>query len=404
MKFIAYLSFLLICYFTYGFYLSQFELNIISQSGKNDYRSPFYDYKGIINVHTNKSLGSANYSQIINSAKLANVDFIIFTDLNIFRPQINLEGYYGNLLALAGAKYSYLDSRIISYSPTSSAIASDLGEAQTYLADYLSQPSSNNKSSLLILAHPFRTGFTWNGDLPPGLDGFELLNLKTFSIRSWEDSKLSTLWSIFIYPFNSKLSFARLFKEPSEELALLDTSFETHHYLGFAGSEASARSIPLSNYLLKFPSYQKTFEIMSNHLLLKSELTGNLKNDRIKIFQALKNGNFYMALDILGNPEGFYAYISDHQKKYLMGSKIHFSKDLTLHVKLPAAPKCTYETVVYRNGSHHFISSQPEFSHSISEPGQYRVQVRVIPTLPLPDAKKWLTWIYSNPFFIDSKF
>ncbi|NUN04524.1 MAG: hypothetical protein HUU57_02070 [Bdellovibrio sp.] len=44
--------------------------------------------------------------------------------------------------------------------------------------------------------------------------------------------------------------------------------------------------------------------------------------------------------------------------------------------------------------------NDPETSFPITQPGTYRVQVRVSPLMPLPDAKKWITWIYTNPFFV----
>jgi hypothetical protein len=34
----------------------------------------------------------------------------------------------------------------------------------------------------------------------------------------------------------------------------------------------------------------------------------------------------------------------------------------------------------------------------ITERGLYRVHVRVSPFFPIPDAKKWMTWIMTNPF------
>jgi len=400
MKSIVYLSFFLICYFTYGFFLSQFEVNYISHRLRSNEAKMFYDYRGIINIHTNQSIGSANHSFIINSAKQAGMDFIMFTDLNPIDSKASFEGYNGNLLSLVGGKFSFLDSRIINYSKNISTIGSTLGEIQVRLTDYLSQKAQNNKDQLLILAHPFKTGFSWNGEYPAGIDGFEFLNLKTMSLRAWEDSKLSTFWSIFIYPFNQKLAFSRLFKEPTEEGELLDKLSLQRPIYAYAGAEASARAIPLANYLIRFPSYQKTFEIMSNHILLKSELTGNFKIDKGKIYDALKKGNFYLAMDILGNPEGFVTYIEDHGKIHMVGSELKFERGQVLKVKLGALPIIPYEVIIYKNGEKIIARSEPEFGFPLTESGVYRIQVRLIPLLPLPDAKKWLTWIYSNPFFV----
>ncbi|MNT28708.1 hypothetical protein D3C72_1644140 [compost metagenome] len=141
--------------------------------------------------------------------------------------------------------------------------------------------------------------------------------------------------------------------------------------------------------------------MMSNHILLRSELTGNFANDRQKVFTALKNGNFYLALDILGDTKGFSAAMEDAAgKSYLIGSDVKHSKELRLTVKLPAKPKDFFEIVIYRNGERYSGSNDANFSMEIKEPGTYRVQVRVSPMLPLPDAKKWITWIYTNPFYV----
>ncbi|MCB0370449.1 MAG: hypothetical protein KDD45_13745 [Bdellovibrionales bacterium] len=395
MKVFIFLTFCIVSYFVYGFYISQNDISVIDTSLQPKTDSLFYDYKGIINVHSNLSIGSSSIPQIIKAAKLSKLDFIIFTDLNNFNPPFHLEGYHDSTLVLIGQKVSYLDSRFIFYSLNKESVGSNLGEAQVKIADLLSQ--KQNKDYLIILAHPKEKGFQWNGDLPSGIDGFEIINLKSLTNKSWASSKLSTIWSLFIYPFNTGLAFGRIFKEPSEELNMLDSS---NHFYGFAGSEASARAIPIANYLMKFPSYQKTFDIFSTHLILKSELIGNYKTDRIKIFNALKNGNFYMAFDLLGNSSGFLCYLDDNSRSHLIGSTVKRSKNLTLKIKLPAQPNHYFEIVVYRNGIRYATFNQETVNFPIKESGNYRVQVRVSPYLPLPDARTWITWIYTNPFYV----
>lgn len=397
MKVFIFLTFFIVVYFVYGFYISQNDIRVVTPTLKQKTDTLFYDYKGVINVHSDLSIGSSPISQIIKSAKLSNLDFIIFTDLNDFNPPFAFEGYHENTLVMIGQKVSYLDSRFIVYSLNKESLGSSIGEAQIKLADLLSQ--KQNKDHLIILAHPSEKGFTWSGELPTGIDGFEIINLKSLTTRAWEVSKLSTLWSLFVYPFNTGLAFGRIFNEPSEELHLLD-SHTANNYYGFAGSEASARAIPIANYLMKFPSYQKTFEVFSTHLLLKSELTGNPKSDRQKIFQSLKAGNFYIAFDLLGNTSGFQAYIEDKGKLHLTGSKIKKNKHLNLRIKLPSKPLHFFEIVVYKNGARYATFNEDVIEMPIKESGSYRVQIRVSPYLPLPDARTWMTWIYTNPFYI----
>jgi len=400
MKVFGFLTFLIMTYFVYGFYISQNDLKVVNPTLKKVAESSYYDYKGIINVHSDLSIGSSPINQIIKSAKNAKLDFMILTDLNEFSEKNLVEGYFDETLIMSGSKISYLDSRFMVVPFQKQTLGRNLGEAQVKLADLLSQDASSD--FLVILAHPFKSGFSWTGPLPQGLDGIELINLKSLSQRAFDLSKLSPLWSLFVYPFNPTLSFVRLFNEPSEELTLLDSSHEYGKYYGFSGAEASARAVPIANFLVKFPSYQKTFEMFSNHVLLKSELTGNVKSDKLKILSALKGGNFYLAFDMLGDPKGFSCVLEDRSKSFLIGSKVKLTKNMKMKIRLPQTPNYFFETVVYRNGRRFETVNQSEAEIEINQPGVYRVQVRVSPYFPLPDATKWITWIYTNPFYVQN--
>lgn len=400
MKALITISFLLVSYFLYGFYINQYETSVVPPQITREHSRSLNDYKGVLNVHTDLSSGSASSSFVIASAKLANLDFLMFTDVNVFNMPTTFESYHGNLLVFSAGKYSYLDSRLIYYSLTQEGVGNNLGDAQVKLSDLLSQKTGANKDSLTILAHPYKAGYSWSGEIPSGLDGFELLNLKSLVNRAWSESKISTIWSLAIYPFNPRLAFLRLYTEPTDEITLLDKLSQQRRIVVYAGTEASARAIPLANYFIRFPSYKRSFEFMSNHLLLKSELTGSFNSDRVKVFNALKNGNFYMALDMLGDPKGFVATLDEESKSHLMGSEVTFTKNMSLKVSLPSKPKDFFEIVIYRNGQAIAKINEPEVVFPLTEPGTYRIQVRVSPMLPLPDAKKWITWIYTNPFFV----
>lgn len=403
MKWLVYLSIFLVCYFLYGFYINQFDLSVVQRELNKENSTGYFDYKGVLNVHTSLSLGSSGAASIIESAQAADLDFIIFTDLNIFPTKTDFsESYHGHLLTLFGGKYSYLDSRFIYYNKNQERIGSSLGEAQIKIADLLSQNNRSNKDSLLIMAHPFDSNFSWKGELAPGIDGIELINIKSLSLQRWAETKLSTIWSLLIYPFNSRLALIRLFSEPENVAAFYDQVVQKRKLLAFAGSEASAKAIPLANYFIEFPTYVRNFELASNHVLLKSELTGNFQNDKQKIFNALKDGNFYLAFDIIGDPKGFLATMEEQNKKYLMGSSVPLGKKLFLKVKIPHIEKYFFEIIVYKNGEKYKIVNSYDLEMPVTEKGVYRVQVRVSPLWPFPDAIRWISWIYTNPFYVES--
>ena len=398
-RLLATFAFLLISFFIYGFYISQFELNFIQKKVKTS--DVYYDYKLTMNIHTNLSIGSEPLSVILSEAKKAQNKFFMITDLNPLLKSPD-DSYLQNTGVLHGAKYGYKDSRLIYYSPKIKNLGLKSGESQLFLSDLLSQEASKNSESLLVLAHPFMAGFTWKGLIPDGLDGIEIANLKSLSQQSWSYSKLSTVWSILLYPFNPRLALMRLFNEPSEELSLFDQTSQDRKFIAFQGAEASARAIPLADWLVKFPSYESVLSISSNHLLLTSELTGNMQKDKLKILAALKSGQFYICFDALGDPKGFEAYILDEitQKKYSMGSFIHATKNLHFYFKLPAEPTSFYEVVLLKNGTRADTLNTFEGIFPLQGPGVYRIQVRISPRLPLPDAIKWLTWIYTNNFYV----
>lgn len=387
--------------FVYGLYLAQYDVRIIQDELEAPNLVDFYDYRGVTHVHTDKNLGSGSAATVIAAAQDVGLDFLILTDLNDFNRDFEPEGYHRKLLVVRGASLSYLDSRILAYDFERRLQLDSLGQAQVLLADLLSQSGRDAEQDLLVLAHPFKTGYSWQGEYPSGLDGVEVINLKSVWQRAWLESKPSFLWSLLVYPFNSQLAFLRMYEEPREELRLWDKLNRTRKVIGFAGSEATSRTGSIGKFKMKFPSYAVLFNLVTNHILLRSELTGEPSSDRRKLFEALNAGQFYMSLDILGNPKGFAAYIEEGEKTLPIGSRVKRKAGQRIRVRLPQKPRAPFEIAFIKDGELIASSNSFETDLVIHEPGIYRVIVRVIPTLPLPDGKRWITWIYTNPFFID---
>jgi hypothetical protein len=394
-------TFFILGLLTYGIYISQIELSVVPKELNREGVLGFYDYRGVINVRTNLSSGSSSPQEVSQAAKAAGLDFLILTDQNQFNIFEPTEIYNSNLLVLRENEFRFLDSRIFLLGFPGANRPSGPGDVQIQLADLLSQRNTEKRDHLVLLAHPFNPQETWTGAYPPGLNGLEVLNARAISQKAWIKSKPSVLWSIFLYPFNPRYAFLRLYSDPVNELRLWDQLSQDRSIIAFAGPDASARSFPFSDYLVKFPSYQKSFELMSNHLLLSSELTGNPQRDKQKLLQALQEGQFYFALDLLGDPKGFFSYVQDEQKTYPIGSRLNLKKGLRLIVQLPAVPEDFYEIVIFKNGQQVFVGNDPVIRFNLTEPGVYRAVVRVRVNLPFPENPKWFSWIFTNNFYID---
>ncbi|MGZ3721376.1 MAG: hypothetical protein ACXVA9_00515 [Bdellovibrionales bacterium] len=377
-------------YLIYGLYLAQYDVAILSEDLKAENPHGFLDYRGITDVRP------GDLNEVIASAQGAGLDFLSVTDLNVFDKPTSLAGYHNNLLVMVDGEYSYLNSRLLNIGATTTRHLQGVGRSQVLFADLLSQPHKDPDLGILILARPNNPRYRWTGVYPPGLDGLEVINLKDVWNESWAHKRWSFLWSLFVYPFHEKLALLRLFETPEEETNLWDELSQKRRMIGIAGAGAEGK--------MRFPTYETLFSLVRDHVLLRSEFTGNTASDLEKLSNAIRQGQFYMSLDILGNPKGFNALVRTKSGTiYPMGSEMKFEEGLTLEVTLPQKPKVPFDTVIYRNGEKMMTSNSQVTQYYVNSPGVYRVLVRVIPTLPLPDGKKWIPWIYTNMFHVQSK-
>jgi hypothetical protein len=334
------------------------------------------------------SIGSGTYGSISEESKRSQSKFILFTDLN---PSVNLDQdrYILNTGQLFGSKIiNNLNSYTV-YSPYNKNVINYYNF--TYLEKY--------PQDVLVIDH-------MNTNLEPVMfaDGLDVINLKNLAHKVWINKKVSTLWSLLFYPFNPRVALLRLYRDPDDELKIFDQASlkkKTNLYLS---SEATAKAVPITNWLIKFPSYENVFNIASERLLMTSELSSNIDDDRKALFNSLKKGSFYISIDTLGDSTGFESYLvsSNHQKKYsFMGDETQFDSTLRLFFKLPREPNVYHEVILYKNGVRidHRNTSIGDFP--ITEKGVYRIQVRLSTTLPFPDADKWLTWIFTNNFYVN---
>lgn len=393
---------LIFFYLIYGLYIANYDVRVFKEDLVAEPPRGYFDYRGVTNVHTNMSSGSGDITGVISAAQAAGLDWLSLTDLNVFDKPSSLAGYHSNLLVMMDGEYSYLNSRLLNVGVSTSRHLQGVGRSQVLFADLLSQPKKDADVGMLILAHPLKPKFGWSGAIPPGLDGLEVINLKNVWQESWNKNRFSFLMSLIVYPFHEQLALLRLFEAPDEELRMWDQLSQTRPAIGIAGADAEAKLVVGgANSFLRFPTYETLFSLVRNHILLRSELTGNATTDFEKISGALRQGQFYMSLDILGNPKGFNAILKPkHGQVTMMGGSTTYEEGMQLEVTLPQKPDVPFDTVIYKNGERMMTSNSQVTNYFLNGPGVYRVMVRVIPTMPIPDGKKWIPWIYTNPFYV----
>lgn len=380
-------------------FISRYDLQIRSNIVQRKHEK-FFDYRGITHALTARSQGSSPPADMIESASKSGVDYLYITDLNDFDTTHDIFGYNNNVLVFTGKKISYLDSHFLIYSQNSLKKFDSLGTSQALISDFLNQVPTDIEDSPIVMAHPFKQDHEWTSTYPPGLDGIEVMNLRHMWQQSWLTKKASFIWSLFIYIFNPKIALVRLIDEPVRELKLWDELSGKRPTLGLLGSQSTGKIFSVGFASISFPTYEDSFKFGSNHIMMRSELTGVASRDKEKIHQALTNGNFYFSVDALANPQGFGAYMTTRGRDYLMGETISWSPDLMLTVNLPQLLTENFQIKLFRNGVEIAASRQKDTKWEIKEPGVYRVYARIRLQLPIPGDLRWVPWIYTNNFYV----
>jgi hypothetical protein len=388
----------------YGLLISTWSPHVFTLQLTNQIsNAQFFDYAGVINVHTNKSSGSGDIETIMKAANNSDLKFIVISDHNDFKPDQSIEKYYDNVLAMIGGDYRYLDARFTNFDFQNTEHLQGPGRSQMLFADILSHDNRNRTAGIFVLAQPFDMDLSSIKSNNLNFDGIELLNLKNIWHNAWLDSRVSFIWSVFLYPFNSRLTYIRILAHSADkEILLWDKLNLNNKVRGYYSSDADAKLRWVGNSILAFPSYETLFSILSNHILIKSELTGNAYSDRKKISAALHGGQFYLSADILQNPKGFEAFIKG-SKNFIapLGAEIKFQKNLEYIINLPEKPILPFETILYKDGEKILASNSVSTNYAIQGPGVYRSIVRLKITLPFPDRSKWVNWILTNPIYIE---
>ncbi len=385
---------LIIVYFIYGIYINSYSIKVTSNQITSERNSLFNDYKGVINVHSKSSTGTGTHSEIFKAAENAQLRYVIFTDLNNFNNYNNLNYYQNKVLGITSDEYSFLDARVLVVSQEPEKDLNSLGQVSLALNDHFSTENFRD-DKFTVLAHPTKHKFSWTGEYPMGLDGLEIINLKSLWQDSWLNKKITFICSFLIYPFNPELAFLRLFQRATEEIKIWDQLNQDRLRIAFAGSDAESR-FNFFKTPLKFPSYETLFKIVSNHVLIRSELTGNYKKDQPKIFKALKKGQFYMSLDMIGDPTGFYFYGRSSQKNIYMGATTPFTGKDQLVLNMPKNIKNLFKIKLYKDSEMIQEITDPRATVYVKEPGTYKAIVFVKISLPIPEGRKWYPWVFTN--------
>ena len=155
---------------------------------------------------------------------------------------------------------------------------------------------------------------------------------------------------------------------PEENLREWDRLNAERRVVGIGGVDAHqfGRRI-LGRRVVRLMGYRRTFRQLRTHVLVNELPSRDLVHDRAQVYDALRDGRCYIAVDHLARPAGF----------------AFWEEDGDVHARVPQPA----DIRLLRDGVEVARTAGAELDHAATGAGAYRVEVRL----------GGRVWILSNP-------
>src|SRR4051794_998140 len=299
-----------------------------------------HDLACVVHLHSTFSDGTGTVPQIVAAGQRAGVDVILLTDHNT-RAGARFERWHGPTLLLVGEEDTpgRRDHTLL--------FGSDLS--------FAAHPFSRGS----VRFSRFGDGMPHTGLSSPGLTGIELWSFVTDTAER-------------VASVREGLRFAAtplrvIDPPPRENVIEWDRMCLSRRVVALGGLDAHQIGLRvLGRVPLRLMGYARSFGQMRTHVLCSALPSGVLDSDRALVYDALREGRCYIAVDALAPARGFAFWAADGSP---MGAEASFAGQ-TLHARLPRPAglrlvKDGVPVVELRGAS---------LDHEASGPGVYRVE------------------------------
>lgn len=348
----------------------------------------FYGLRGNLHMHTLLSDGAKGHQDLGRIAAQAGLDFIVVTDHNVYRP--DLDGWVGDTLVLVGEEVHDPERQPQSSHTLCFAIREDVsphgGDPQALMAAVLAQ------GGFTFLAHPFERdvaeflpepNISWRDWGVDGYAGIELWNT-----MSEFKSVLKTKAQAVLYAYAPDLAISGPYPET---LHKWDELLAERRVAALGGSDAHGMVYQLGPFTRTVHPYDYLFRCVNTHLLSEEPLDGNLEHDRAVIYGALRIGRGFLGYERPGGIAGFGFSARSGGHEATMGETLAFRDMVELRVSVPGRARVR----LLRNGQAVAQAVDSRLQLVSHVPGVYRVEAY------RRHAGRERGWIFSNPIYID---
>jgi len=351
-----------------------------------------YDYTGIIHFHSQFSFdGHVALNKIIEDAAQNSIDFLMLTDHDHLRARDEgWEGWHGKVLLIVGQEISPRFNHYLAFN-INAPITVQEDALDVAPQNYID--AVNDAGGFGFIAHPDHEGakmfhvkhYPW---MDWSVDGYTGISIWDF-MTDWQSSLISY--------FPALLSFflpAHYLRGPRRTtLARWDLLNEKKKIVGIGELDNHASIKKIKCFRIEAFSFRRAFKFIRTHICTRKPLSQNSSADISLLFDALRYGCCYVAMEYFKAADGFCFLITQNNKEYTMGDSVVLTGNAQILISLPA----TALIRIIRNGKMFYEEINKDIKLPIEETGVYRIEAY------LKSFGKYRPWIFSNPIYVHRK-
>lgn len=342
----------------------------------------YYNYSGVVHIHTSHSDGSSNFSGIARAALKSGAEFVLINDHDTLQGLYQEgEKYLYGVLMLVGLEVTPKCNHFLCYDVEK--VPSNKTSPEEYMGKV------HRQGGFGFLAHPdqrenplFPAKMNWDNwqvdiDMPYGLEIWNFFSQWMGGFKS-----VTGLLKNFFFP--------KACLKPPEPRTLLkwDRLGEKRPVPVIAGIDAhGGRKLGWVPNVLS--SYVYQFKTLRTHVITSRPLRGDVQHDRTLVLSAIKKGRSYLVNHCAGKVEKFSFYVQHSDQRWSMGEEIDYMPGMVLYINLPGKAHVR----VIKNGSLYAQCTSQNLRLPNPGPGIYRVEVYKGTYWPRP-------WIFSNHLYL----
>ncbi|HEX2126742.1 MAG TPA: CehA/McbA family metallohydrolase [Thermoleophilaceae bacterium] len=341
-----------------------------------------HDLACVVHLHSRYSDGTGTVPEIARAARRARADVVLLTDHDTLEAKRRgEEGWYGDVLILVGEEVS--PRRRNHY------LAFDLDEPINHkgLDGAGICRAVRDAGGFGFAAHPFSQGSP-RFKRAPGMP-FEALDCDAIhGIELWSfvndtaegAASIRELARFVVTPSRA------LEHPPERNMRAWDELLTSRRVVAIGGLDAHQFGKRLGPFVpLRVMSYRRSFRQLRTHVLCSEPPTGELEHDRRQVYDALRAGRCYIAVDAIAPARGF-AFEADDLP---MGAQAPAGRHtLRAHTPSPARLR------LLRDGEEIAATEGTALELVVEEAGVYRVEAY------RRARGRERTWILSNPIYL----